>query len=129
MNIKAMADWAKWKYEVGKIIIDILEHRDALGLMEFTFSGDIRDRLPSLENIFPDNSRIEESTLSTLQELRDMGQIEFVEKGMYRLVDNQFLSLHLKHRRATKQLEKYRDKISKIKEVLSDNTDDDEHQG
>ena len=71
-----------WKRAISKIILDLLDKK------EFTAS-ELReyDEQVLVPN-FPDSNTNNESILSTLQELRDMGAIKFVDnRGTYKLTE------------------------------------------
>lgn len=84
-------NWTQWELVIISYIIDILKHRDPLGLMEFTL-WDIRDHKPSIQKKFPNNKNVESSMSNALQSLRDRGEVEFLaSRGRYRLSDNGIL--------------------------------------
>ena len=71
-----------WKRAISEIILDLLDKK------EFTAS-ELReyDEQVLVPN-FPDSNTNNESILSTLQELRDMGAITFVNnRGTYKLTE------------------------------------------
>ena len=66
-----------WKSEVAQIILEIDK-------TEFT-SNDIWKHLDRLMSTFPNANTPTVTALETLGILRDMGTIEFVSRGKYRL--------------------------------------------
>ena len=71
-----------WKRAISEIIIDLLDKK------EFTIQELREYDDPFLVSEFTDSNTNYESTLSTLQELRDMGAITFVDnQGTYKLTE------------------------------------------
>ena len=71
-----------WKRAISEIILDLLDKK------EFTASELREYDEQFLVPNFPDSNTNNESILSTLQELRDMGAITFVDnRGTYKLTE------------------------------------------
>jgi len=72
-----------WKCAISKIVLKLLDKK------EFT-TQELREYDdPFLVSEFPDSNTNYESILSTLQELRDMGAITFVDnQGTYKLTES-----------------------------------------
>ena len=72
-----------WKRAISEIILDLLDKK------EFT-AEELREYdTPFLVSEFPNSNTNNESILSTLQELRNMGAIRFVNnKGTYKLTEH-----------------------------------------
>ena len=72
-----------WKRAISEIVLDLLDKK------EFTASELREYDEPVLVPNFPDSNTNNESILSTLQELRDMGAITFVDnQGTYKLTEH-----------------------------------------
>ncbi|MCY4402265.1 MAG: hypothetical protein OXD54_06780 [Candidatus Poribacteria bacterium] len=68
-----------WKRAVSEIVLDLLDKK------EFT-APELREYTSLLESEYPNNNNIESDILGTLQYLRNMGAIAFVDnQGTYKL--------------------------------------------
>ena len=64
--------------------LDVLQVAQSLGKMEFTLA-DIYGHAGSLAKLHPNNRHVRDKIRQQLQELRDMGLLEFLGRGAYRL--------------------------------------------
>jgi len=73
-----------WKSEIKYEIID-----NGYDLGYFTLQEFYRSSLKNLQDKFPDNYSCEASIRANLQKLRDLGYLEFLEKGQYRVISEE----------------------------------------
>jgi 5-methylcytosine-specific restriction protein B len=83
-HFKGDDEGKKWKIEVYARIKDLcLEKKSS----DFSRKDFLSKYLEHFQDLFPTNKSIANTIARNLQILRDEGKIEFVERGLYRLVD------------------------------------------
>jgi len=66
--------------------LEVLRAIHTLGKKEFSLKDDAYSLEPGLARLHPDNRHVRDKIRQQLQVLRDMGLVEFMGRGLYRMV-------------------------------------------